>query len=113
MKARMTTSNSVPSEADLHAQIRGLFQNARRVLMTSHIRPDGDAVGSLLGLGLALQAAGKTVRMVLADGVPHSLRHLEGSKQIQRSTGAMSGLDLVIVVDSSDLKRVGGVLNDR
>ena len=109
----MTTNNSVPSEADLHARIRAAFQNASRVLMTSHIRPDGDAVGSLLGLGLALQAAGKTVRMVLADGVPHTLRHLEGSKQIQRTAGDMSGFDLVIVVDSSDLKRVGGVLNDR
>ncbi len=114
------TSNGTPIEADrtadittTNAQISRVFQNASRVLITSHIRPDGDAVGSLLGLGLALQQAGKTVRMVLADGVPHSLRHLEGSKQVQRAAGDMSGFDLVIVVDASDLKRVGGVLNDR
>ena len=47
---------------ELNGAIRQEFQNAQTILIVSHIRPDGDAVGSLLGLGLALQEAGKQVR---------------------------------------------------
>ncbi len=43
-------------------EIRQLLQNARSVAIVSHIRPDADAVGSLLGLGLPLLAAGKQVQ---------------------------------------------------
>ncbi len=76
--------------------------------MVSHLRPDGDAVGSVLGLGLALQAAGKDVLMVLEDGVPKSYRHLTGSEQIVRKA---DGRDrCTIVTDCSDQSRVGSVI---
>lgn len=82
---------------------------AQRILVICHIRPDGDAIGSLLGLGLALQAAGKSVQMVCADGVPASLRHLDGSQQIiDQPKGEF---DAICVVDCSDLKRTGNVLD--
>jgi len=93
--------------------IQQQLQNARRVLVTAHIRPDGDAIGALLGLGLALSQAGKEIRLVLADGVPYSLRFLEGSQLIHRSAGNINSFDYVIVVDCSDLRRTGGVLGDR
>ena len=81
---------------------------AQRILIVCHIRPDGDAIGALLGLGLALQAAGKTVQMVCADGVPANLRHLEGSQQVlDRPKGDFNA---ICVVDCSDLKRTGSVL---
>lgn len=82
---------------------------AQKVLVVSHVRPDGDAVGSLLGLGLALQQAGKTVQMVLADGVPSTFRYLPGAHQIVRKISG--SFDLAVVVDCSDLERVGGALN--
>jgi len=85
--------------------------NAKRVLIVSHIRPDGDAIGATLGLGLALQAAGKTVQMVLADGLPRSFRFLKGSNTVHhRSSGEF---DLRVVLDCSDLLRTGGVLGDQ
>lgn len=90
-----------------------MLRAAQRALIVSHIRPDGDAIGSLLGLGLALQAAGKTARLVLVDGLPGSFRFLEGSAVIQRSPGDLTQYDTVIVVDSSDLQRTGGVLGER
>ena len=62
--------------------IKERLEQATNIIIASHIRPDGDAIGSLLGLGLALQNAGKSVQMVLADGVPASYRHLEGSEKI-------------------------------
>jgi phosphoesterase RecJ-like protein len=90
---------------DLHEQIRQLIKGAGKILVASHIRPDGDAVGSLLGLGLALQGCGKTVSMVLADGVPASFRHLPGAPQITRKI--QGTFDTTIVVDASDLVRIG------
>lgn len=85
------------------------FRTAQRILIVSHKRPDGDAIGSLLGLGLSLQAANKEVQMVLSDGVPTSFRHLAGSDQVRyRPEGEF---DLVCVVDCSDLQRAGSALN--
>lgn len=85
------------------------LQSARRILVVSHIRPDGDAVGSLLGLGLSLQAAGKDVQMVLADGVPKNFNHLAGIEQVRHKPEG--SFDLIAVVDCSDMKRVGDALN--
>ena len=89
--------------------IRNSFQEAERILVLSHIRPDGDAVGSLLGLGLALAGVGKKVQMVLEDGVPSGFRHLEGSERIETKPEGL--FDLVVAVDASDLERIGKVLN--
>lgn len=91
------------------AAARADLQSAQRILVVSHIRPDGDAIGSLLGIGLALQEAGKDVQLVLSDGLPASYRHLQGSNQVLRS--ATGPVDFVIVVDASDLVRTGDALN--
>ena len=84
------------------------IRSAQRVLVISHIRPDGDAVGSLIGLGLSLQNLNKEVQMVLSDGIPAIFRHLPSSDQIQKQ--ATGDFDLTLVVDCSDLARTGEVL---
>lgn len=91
--------------------IKQRIDQAQIIGVTAHIRPDGDAIGSVLGLGLSLLAAGKQVEMVLKDGVSNSFRHLAGTDQIKRSFS--TDCDLYIVVDCSDLKRTGGVLQDK
>lgn len=91
----------------INQTIRQQFRDLRRALLISHIRPDGDAVGSLLGLGLALRQAGKEVRMVLADGVPQAFRHLPGSEDIHRSVGDLNLYDYVVILDASDMARIG------
>lgn len=95
---------------DLVEQAHHKIEQAQRVLVCSHTRPDGDAIGSLLALGQALQDAGKYVQMVSEDGVPSALRFLPGSEQIRNQPEDAS--DLVIVVDSSKLDRVGTVLDE-
>ncbi len=96
-------------DADLNDRIRSRLHEAQSVLILSHVRPDGDAIGSVLGLGLALLKAGKKVQMTLADGVPATFKHLPGSQLITRkSTGTF---DLVVVLDCSDLERIGVSLN--
>lgn len=97
-------------QSKLVKQIGELFHAASRILVITHIRPDGDAVGSLLGLGLALQESGKQVEMVVSDGVPQSLRHLPGSEMVRYSPSGI--FDLIVVVDCSDLPRTGKALLD-
>jgi bifunctional oligoribonuclease and PAP phosphatase NrnA len=96
---------------DIHAIIRDRLHLAQRILIVAHIRPDGDAIGAVLAMGLSLQELGKQVEMVLADGVPKNFRHLIGSDQITRRPHGNH--DFIIAVDCSDLQRTGGVLGDR
>jgi phosphoesterase RecJ-like protein len=96
-------------DQELVQAIRRELETRNRILLVSHIRPDGDAIGSLLGFGLSLQTAGKQVDMSLADGVPANFRFLEASDQVK--TRPRGSYDWVCVLDSSDLERVGPALN--
>lgn len=91
-------------------EIRQAVQNAESIGVTAHIRPDGDAVGSVIALGLALISANKQVQMVLRDGVSNTFKHLQGSELVKQKFE--SDCDLYIALDSSDLLRLGGVLRE-
>lgn len=91
---------------DIHKRL-GMAQN---VVIASHVRPDGDAIGSLLGMGLALENAGKSVQMVLVDGVAASFRYLDGSEKVIREPSKEH--DTFITVDCADFKRVGKVFEN-
>jgi len=86
-------------------EIKGRLNEARSVLIASHVRPDGDAIGSSLALGLALRNAGKAVQVVLQDGIPASFRFLEGHEQVQKEP--KGAWDTFISVDCADFKRLG------
>jgi phosphoesterase RecJ-like protein len=90
--------------------IKERLAKSENIVIASHVRPDGDAIGSLLGLGLALIDSGKTVQMVLVDGVPASYKHLEGSELILKEPNGEH--DTFITVDCADFKRVGKVFED-
>jgi phosphoesterase RecJ-like protein len=77
---------------------------SQSIVIISHMRPDGDAVGSVLGLGIFLIEQGKSVQMVLSDGVPSSLKFLTGSNLIQQRIKGQ--FDLLIILDSSDIHRM-------
>jgi phosphoesterase RecJ-like protein len=87
------------------------ISQAEKFLLVAHVRADGDAIGSLLGFGLALQENGKQVQMVLPDGGPSRYRHLAGHQLIKKK--AEIPFDLSIVLDCSDLPRTGDVLDGR
>ena len=92
-------------DGELNEAIKSRLEAAHSILIASHVRPDGDAIGSLLGLGLALENSGKTVQMVLADGVSSSFRHLEGAQRIK--TKIDGAFDTFITVDCADFRRTG------
>ena len=97
-------------DKEITGAIKERLKAANKVVIASHVRPDGDAIGSLLGLGLALIDAGKSVQMVLMDGVPASFRYLEGNELVVKEpTG---DCDTFITVDSADFKRVGKVFEN-
>ncbi len=91
----------------ISGDIKNRLDAAKKIVIASHVRPDGDAIGSLLGLGMALRNSGKTVQMVLADGVPSSFKYLEGSKSIEKEP--TDNHDTFITVDCADLKRTGAI----
>jgi phosphoesterase RecJ-like protein len=79
-----------------------------RFLILSHLRPDGDAYGSTLGLGLCLQAQGKDVRMANGDGLSPQFTFLPGSEQLRTaSTLKPEEGRIIISVDCADQKRLG------
>jgi bifunctional oligoribonuclease and PAP phosphatase NrnA len=94
---------------DLQDEIKARIQASHRVLVTSHVRPDGDAIGSSLALALALIDIGKQVQVVLSDSLPVNHRQLPGTELVQ--TKAEGEFDLIISVDCSDLKRTGDALD--
>ncbi|MEC5126361.1 bifunctional oligoribonuclease/PAP phosphatase NrnA [Verrucomicrobiales bacterium BCK34] len=89
------------------------ISKSRSILLVSHNRPDGDAIGSLIGLGLLLEGIGKTVRMVNADVVPESLAFLPGSERVEQP-GEVSVFehDLMISLDSAGPDRISGEVWD-
>jgi len=95
---------------EIKKAIQERLEESNNVVIASHVRPDGDAVGSLLGLGLALQNAGKSVQMVLVDGVSSAYSHLEGSELIVKEP--KGEYDTFIAVDCADFKRLGKVFEN-
>lgn len=84
------------------------IQNAKSVLVVTHVSPDGDAIGSALGLTNALRAMGKEVTVADDDGVPPFLRWLPQASTVV--TGLSSGdWDVMISTDASDEERTGKV----
>jgi phosphoesterase RecJ-like protein len=83
--------------------IRKQLKQSNKVLVVTHQRPDGDAIGSLLAMGLPLISAGKDVQLVIKDGIPDNFRFLSGSELVK--TKPMGQVDYIIVVDSAEIER--------
>lgn len=85
-----------------------VIENSKRFLLASHERPDADAIGSMLGLGLALKKFDKDVVLYNSDGVPRVLEFLPGSRSVIKSLLEIRGsFDCTIVLDCTDFSRVG------
>ena len=98
----------MPTPADYRAAAARLRQ-AQSIAVLSHIRPDGDAAGSLLGLCGMLTALGKQVFPVLADGLPERFAFLPGAEHVRQALPP--GADLTVAVDCSSPARLGFALD--
>jgi bifunctional oligoribonuclease and PAP phosphatase NrnA len=82
----------------------------QRFLLTTHIRPDCDGLGSLLALGEALQHLGKTVRPLIASAWPPRYDFLDPTKTIERFTlpgDTWRDVDAVIILDTGTKNQLG------
>jgi phosphoesterase RecJ-like protein len=80
----------------------------QRICVVGHMRPDGDCIGSQLGLALALINAGKDVVCWNQDPVPPKLRFLDSHHIFERPRPGRS-FDAVIATDSASYERLGAV----
>ena len=95
-------------EMNTYREIATRIAALNEVAVISHMRPDGDAVGSALGLGLALQALGKRVHVWVEDGVPARFSFLDGAQSVVDPPSSLpAGVEGVICVDCGEPRRLG------
>jgi len=85
-----------------------LVRSKQRIVILTHVSPDGDAYGTLLGLGHALREQGKQVTVAVDGGLLEPFRFLPGSEAVRKELKDVSA-DLVIAVDCGDESRMGEV----
>jgi len=95
------------------ADIVQFLKSTNRVVITTHTRPDGDAIGSQLALGLFLEAMGKDVWMINSDPVPYNMEWLPEAHRIRtydhslELVEAIASADAVLIADTNALHRLG------
>ncbi|HKF36455.1 MAG TPA: DHH family phosphoesterase, partial [Ktedonobacteraceae bacterium] len=103
-------ARSLSSQLDplLVQQAMALIQPAQRIALLAHEHPDGDCIGSALGLAHVLRQVGKTCVPACADLAPRNLSFLPGIEALQQTLGDES-FDLVIALDAGELRRFGSL----
>lgn len=99
------------------SEFRIWLEWADRFVVTSHISPDGDAIGSSLALCQYLKSKGKNVTVVLPDRIPDFLEWLPGasdsvtyySEDPQAAESLMADADVICCLDYNTIGRIGNV----
>lgn len=81
-----------------------LVREGQRFLLTCHVLPDADALGSMLGLAAVLRSLGKDVYLYNRDPVPPQLRFLPGSEEVRSALPAGAIFDATFVTDTAARK---------
>ncbi len=91
--------------ADPVAAILDFLRKGEKFLVCSHSRPDGDAVGSVLAMGMLLEQMGKRADLVTADRVPTIYRGLPGAEGIRHAMRVHGPYDAVILLECDGMER--------
>jgi phosphoesterase RecJ-like protein len=86
-------------------QVLQEIQQRRRFLVTSHARPDGDAIGSTLALAQLLRKMGKSAEVVLRDSVPVIYKPLPQAETIVHSSQVNGEYDAAIILECDSIQR--------
>lgn len=100
------SSNPAPLVQLEWEQAAAHISRARHIAVLTHTEPDGDAIGSMMGMTLALRAIGKLATPIVDKGLPERFRFVPHSDNILATPDGIQP-DLVISTDSSDMKRLG------
>ena len=89
------------------SQVVELIENKQRFGITTHIKPDGDGVGSSLGLCWLLKSLGKSAEVIVRGEIPPAYRELPGADDIRNIERVDKPYDAIFVIECSDLERPG------
>jgi phosphoesterase RecJ-like protein len=89
------------------SQVVELIENKSNFAITTHVRPDGDGVGSSLGLCWLLRSLGKTAEVISRDHIPIAYTRLPGADEIRIVSEIDKEYDAVFVIECSDSARPG------
>lgn len=89
------------------SQVVELIETKRKFGITTHIKPDGDGVGSSLGLCWLLRSLGKEAEVIVRGDVPIAYLSLPGANEIRDVKQVDAEYDAVFVIECSDLTRPG------
>lgn len=103
----MTTNNAHPNRVQWEDAAHAI-ETAQSILIVTHVNPDGDAIGSSLGLANALRERGKKVDVAVDGGVPEFLSYIPGAQTVQSSLES-GAWDVMLSLDASDAPRTGDV----
>ena len=95
------------TDVSVRARVADEIRRRQRFVLSSHVRPDGDAIGSQLAMAYALWQMGKVVRLVNRDAPPGPLRVFPGVSRIEVANRIDDPGDAVIVMECGDLTRTG------
>jgi len=89
-------------------RILEVIRESKTFCIVGHVRPDGDCIGSQIGLGLALRKLGKDVLCWNEDTVPQKYAFLDPNHLLQKPSGPRD-FDLLICTDCASFERLGSV----
>ncbi|MEN9938612.1 MAG: hypothetical protein RLZZ387_5191 [Chloroflexota bacterium] len=100
--------------AQAAAPFAELIARANRILLLTHVSPDGDAIGSLLGMWHALRALGKDATPLALPPIPFYAEWLPGIDQVQlyRRGAELPPCDLVMMLDTASPSRTGTIYEE-
>ena len=97
--------------------VEALLSSPKKIVIVGHKNPDGDAVGSCLGLSFFLKSLGHNTTVVMPNDFPDFLKWLPGcdeiiiyEKEVQKTSEIFDNADLIFTLDFNSLDRVGGEL---
>src|SRR5262250_2868613 len=91
-------------------EIGEVLRQHQRFAILSHVRPDGDALGSQLALALSLEQLGKDVRVWNEDGMLEKYSFLPRAELLTKPPAAPDDVDVAIALDTAIQNRLGTAL---
>ncbi len=113
-KEERSTEKIIEIKENKSAQLQGAFElltKSDNLVITTHVNPDGDAVGSALAVYFYAKQKGRSAHVIIDSEVPFNYKFLEGSDQIhinkqERDEQIILNADTICVVDLNDSKRL-------
>jgi len=101
---------------NLCIKLRTLIDGSKRIVLTTHFNPDGDGLGSSQAFYHYLQSSNKDVKIIVDSSIPHPYDILDVTSDVniydhKKHADWCSDVDLIIVFDIGDLKRIGRLIN--